>query len=656
MKHAQERRWLRMPAGRASLGALALAMVISLGPGAANARAADPAYVPGGAYANPAVASDLLSEPLSLGQAAGYSLLPQAEQRPLEWTGVPWPEGLRISGFLAENDAMWVNPYNLKDWTRSRQTLAFARTLGQFDFNYELNETNKLFLRAWLVYEPPYGWADQSIQGRQSVAGNEFYNQYAVRDAWWRSKWGPLTLYVGNQIVVWGQSISFRVGDVINPTDTTWGFGFANLEQARMPQWMLHPIVNLPNWGPLSSNFIEGVLIPGFQPMWNETNYTDNRYGDDQELIAGRIAAGDPNGIGLGGGRFSPHVADTVPYPGRDVVLGPGPYLGGISQVTGMTGIVAPPFSREFYNCDTFSSLFAPVPGALNPRNPVKAHSCPAVTTAVFLGQNPVQIQPFKIPPVTWSNMQWGFRLHTLTPDGTELTALYYNTIDPYPNYAWVPYTPIWRQVFQPLQDMGMTADRSVPLPESWAERVPLVTRVESVYTNHVPYIDMNPRNLSGYRFSDVIQDMVALDLDQAYAPWLTTTGNLTANLEFLDYITLDASHDMCEATPTSGAIGGGGCDVNENVNKHDDFILLNLSTSWWWNAFAPTWTMIYTPKGNTFIMFPSITLTPTWTTAYFLRLQDVQILSSDRESFDGGTFKGQNYVGLLFQYNFKLL
>jgi len=60
------------------------------------------------------------------------------------------------------------------------------------------------------------------------------------------NKTGPLTTYVGNQIVVWGQSIAFRISDVVNPTDTTWAFGFANLEQSRNAQWMVHPILNLP--------------------------------------------------------------------------------------------------------------------------------------------------------------------------------------------------------------------------------------------------------------------------------------------------------------------------------------------------------------------------------------------------------------------------
>jgi hypothetical protein len=59
-------------------------------------------------------------------------------------------------------------------------------------------------------------------------------------------------LFLGKQIVVWGQSISFRVGDVINPNNTSWAFGFANLEQSRTPQWMVHPLLDLPEWGHLA--------------------------------------------------------------------------------------------------------------------------------------------------------------------------------------------------------------------------------------------------------------------------------------------------------------------------------------------------------------------------------------------------------------------
>ena len=102
---------------------------------------------------------------------------------------------------------------------------------------------------------------------------NGYYNTYQVRDAWWENKTGPLTTFVGNQIVVWGQSLAFRVGDVVNPANTCWAFGFANLEQSRTPQWMVHPILNLPEMGPLTLNFLELIVQPGFAPALPAEQY-----------------------------------------------------------------------------------------------------------------------------------------------------------------------------------------------------------------------------------------------------------------------------------------------------------------------------------------------------------------------------------------------
>src|SRR5262249_13282067 len=147
------------------------------------------------------------------------------------------------------------------------------------------------------VYEPPYSFnsANNAAYGAEtpfhSSFGNKmngYYNTYQVRDAWWENKTGPLTTFVGNQIVVWGQSLAFRVGDVVNPTDTCWAFGFANLEQSRVPQWMVHPVLNLPEWGPTTSNFLELIVIPGFSPNYQPEQTGDpyNKY--NSELTAGR--------------------------------------------------------------------------------------------------------------------------------------------------------------------------------------------------------------------------------------------------------------------------------------------------------------------------------------------------------------------------------
>ena len=213
-----------------------------------------------------------------------------------------WLSGLHISGYGSQTFGMWQNPTTLRQYTRSRNNLAVARSLLQIDENYRLNENNTFFMREWFAYEPPYSfnsannpfWASATrivgptaaTSGNAACFANTFcrdtapngssfghhingvYNTYQVRDAWWENKTGPLTTFIGNQIVVWGQSLAFRVGDVINPQDTCWAFGFANLEQSRDAQWMIHPILNLPELGPLTSNFLELVVQPGFQPRW----------------------------------------------------------------------------------------------------------------------------------------------------------------------------------------------------------------------------------------------------------------------------------------------------------------------------------------------------------------------------------------------------
>ena len=198
-------------------------------------------------------ASALSSDSLSVNTPAN-TLLPQTQSSESGWLS-----GLHVSGYAAQTFGMWQNPTALKDYTPSRNNLSVARTLLQVDENYRLNDSNNFFMREWFVYEPPYSFnsANNAAYGAatpfHSSFGskmNGYYNTYEVRDAWWENKTGPLTTFVGNQIVVWGQSLAFRVGDVVNPTDTCWAFGFANLEQSRVPQWMLHPVLNLPEFGP----------------------------------------------------------------------------------------------------------------------------------------------------------------------------------------------------------------------------------------------------------------------------------------------------------------------------------------------------------------------------------------------------------------------
>jgi hypothetical protein len=595
---------------------------------------------------------------VSTGEATGGTMPAGAAAGPESG----WLSGLHASGFLSETFGMWQNPTTLRDFTPSRNNLATARSLLQIDENYRLNENNSFFMREWFVYEPPYSFnsANNGAYAAGSLAAgnaasfghfmNDFYNQYTIRDAWWENKLGPLSTYIGNQIVVWGQSLSFRVGDVVNPQDTTWAFGFANLEQSRVPQWMVHPILNLPELGPLASNFLEGVIIPRYQPQWS-WDYADGRFYNEMG-VSGSVNQGFPAAMHGPSARFDVHYVDQY-YAGRTALANPltetilGPF--GPSGA----GLIAEPFSKEFFWCSNLGAI-------LQPNNPVPkrlqrpcsftrdktVHFGPVANTSV------IDIGQWKVPAATVSNWEEGVRFHSLA-GLLEWTAFYFNSWDYNPSFFWQAFTNQWRARFMPVQYLGVTADEPLPISGRLAEYLPAVGRAEFVYANHQPYADYDPFNLSSVRYSDTVDMMYALDVDSAYAPWLTTTGNLTVNFEAQDYITMDASQNMITANAPFGGVGG---DLTESVNKNEVNLLLNVGTSWWWGDFAPTWTMIFNPKGRTFLLFPAIVLNPPWTKSYFLKLQAIEVLGGDYQSIGGGLFKGESLLTAQLQYNFNLL
>jgi hypothetical protein len=603
---------------------VALALVISTG---VRAFAADLSATPGNTLNVTGAAASVLPQTPAGGTSAENS----------------WLSGFHVSGFLSQTFAMWQNPEGLRSFTTSRNSLATSRTWLQVDENLRLNENNNLFMREWFVYEPPYAFDSANGFGKY---GNEFYNQYTVRDAWWENKTGPLTTYVGNQIVVWGQSLAFRVGDVVNPQDTTWAFGFANLEQSRIPQWMIHPILNLPEFGPFNSNFVEGILLPRLQPMWNSCDYADHRYDGECNVNGGSVNNGFPAGIGfLPTGRFGAHF-DTKYVPGVTAIsgaTGPGSIYTPQGYPQQRSAFFNQPYSNAFFYCTNLGSASQP----FNPV-PVKLQK-PCSGGPGFSAGEP----QWKIPASTVANWNEGLRFHTLVGP-LEATAFYYNAWNLYPNSFWQQYTLNFMNKFVPENMFGVTADMPLPVPAAIGEYLPLVGRAEGVYTNHQATATWNYiSNPDGVQYTDTINWMLALDVDQAYAPWLTATGNLSANVEVYDNIALDCGNS-CQAT--AGPWTGGALESEATI-KNNVSTLLNIGTSWLWNDIQPAWTMVYSPKGKTFLLFPSVVLNPPWTKQYFLKLQAIEILGGDMNyAAGGGILKGQSMLLAQFQYNFNLL
>jgi len=316
--------------------------------------------------------------------------------------------------------------------------------------------------------------------------------------------------------------------------------------------------------------------------------------------------------------------------------------------------MVDPPASREFFICAPSGPTS---PGLLrvfnNPYRLKKPFKCNIALNKHQGNYGPigdgsaVDVGFWRVPGMQPQNWNEGLRYHTLF-GATEWTALWYNDNvnqgAPY-TLKWIhPFTNLWQYSYPDIQEGAVTVDRPMPMPASLAEYFPAVFRGEVLYQNHESFESNRFQDMNGQRWSDVLKYMLAIDLDQAYAPWLTSTGNLSANVEVFHTIVMD-NCKLCYV----------GNDLNEKQLKNDVSLLFHVGTSWWWQDFAPDWAMIYNPKGNSFALFPSIVLNPPWTKKYFLKLQAIEILGGDKEA-GVGLFKGQSYLIAQFQYNFNLL
>ncbi len=79
----------------------------------------------------------------------------------------------------------------------------------------------------------------------------------------------PLSLRIGRQQVVWGESDNFRMLDRVNTLDLTWHLAFEvpppafGWDDIRRPFWMLKALYDLGSLGPLTQSFVELYWNPG---------------------------------------------------------------------------------------------------------------------------------------------------------------------------------------------------------------------------------------------------------------------------------------------------------------------------------------------------------------------------------------------------------
>ncbi len=147
------------------------------------------------------------------------------------------------------------------------------RNLGLIEINQVLSKESettpeiKYHLTGRLLYEGIYDYGPKKFQevrdaNKQQI--DDFKRDASIWEAYVDYGKGKGFLRLGRQNLSWGETDIFRLLDRINPLDDTFGGSFEDLDDRRIPIWMVRGTYNLGNVGPISSLSLEGFFNPGF--------------------------------------------------------------------------------------------------------------------------------------------------------------------------------------------------------------------------------------------------------------------------------------------------------------------------------------------------------------------------------------------------------
>jgi hypothetical protein len=153
-----------------------------------------------------------------------------------------------IYGFVRNNLGMFVQT---QESGGSGDQFATARTWLRMYGDFKLSSRFRVWMATQLIWEPWYkveeGNPVSENGGPQQHRrpGWKTYSEFddindVLREAYVEWKINKRnTIKFGRQIAIWGEALTDRVGDVIHPNDSRFAFAFSNLEDTRIPQYMV---------------------------------------------------------------------------------------------------------------------------------------------------------------------------------------------------------------------------------------------------------------------------------------------------------------------------------------------------------------------------------------------------------------------------------
>jgi hypothetical protein len=185
-------------------------------------------------------------------------------------------DNLSVAGFLRYELGVHIggrSPYNTNQEDNNVFTL--SRTFLVTEWTYEPTDNFKLYTKARFIEDQTSG-LDDNLNSYDAfpvdVSKNDWTLMEADGDHYQADIWelygdlkiGDLWLRLGRQQIVWGEMISTRILDIINPLDKSWNMKFEpeEFENIRIPNWAIRGsyLLKQPFLDELS---VEGFINPG---------------------------------------------------------------------------------------------------------------------------------------------------------------------------------------------------------------------------------------------------------------------------------------------------------------------------------------------------------------------------------------------------------
>jgi hypothetical protein len=499
---------------------------------------------------------------------------------------------LNAYGFLRNNYGYFLEDQDYA--AEDSDKLATNRTWLRLSTDYRMSDMFSVFALGQVVYEPEYGVEDGSV----SEEDGEEYSEYDDIDDVLREAYFDLaptsshSFRVGRQIVIWGESLTTKVSDVVNPTDGRFTFAFANQEDTRIPQWMIKGLHDAQN----IATSLEWLV----SPLLTGEEYRVNRSGEFAIPAAGELVSQ----------RFAIHPEDRFlpPYSVGNPVLGP--------QAGAVNG---PPFSRGWH----YTSPYAPGTGWFPHEIPQVKHEYPeygledaryGFRTSTFLGGYEFGVSYFHTHEYNPLTKRTNETSPTNIPDP--------NAPQTYRNYYLV----------HPEVDyFGAYVNKDMPVG---------LLRAEAVYAPDRSFNTFDLSEEDAITERDYYKYMIALDLNGLlYFDW-----HKSAPID----ITLE---HVGEYIPDNEDIQNG--IYADEVEQYRPSVSGRISTNWLYNVISTEIITSYAFKSSSGLFMPVIKwMPPWWDKAFSAELRYINIFG--KNDYEGlGIFRKKDMVVLTTQINF---